>query len=85
MRLALLPALVLLLTPGLSEAAEKRIAVSYFANNSGDPSFDALGRGLAEMLITDLTLVEDIQVVERSRLNEVLGELELQKLSLIHI
>ena len=83
MRLALLPALALLLTPGLSEAAEKRIAVSYFSNNSGDPSFDALGRGLAEMLITDLTLVEDIQVVERSRLNEVLGELELQKSAFI--
>lgn|GEM_PF-953530 len=77
LRSALL-ALVLLL-PALASAAVPRLAVTYFANNSGNAEFDPLGHGLADMLITDLAGVSTLQVVERTRLNEVLGELELQR------
>jgi TolB-like protein len=75
--------LLLLLLPALAQAEQPRLAVTYFANHSGDSEFDPLGHGLAEMLITDLAGVSSLQVVERLRLNEVLGELELQQSSFI--
>ena len=62
---------------GPAKAAPTALAVSYFSNNTGDPAFDPLGRGLADMLITDLGHVDAIQVVERHRLNDVLDELKL--------
>lgn len=73
--LATVAALALL---GPAEAAGARtVAVTYFDNNTAEPRFDPLGRGLADMLITDLAQVEGLTVVERSRLNELLAELEL--------
>ena len=38
--------------------------------------YEPLGRGLAEMLITDLANVRDLRVVERVRLQAILGEIE---------
>ncbi|MGM0706034.1 MAG: CsgG/HfaB family protein [Bacteroidota bacterium] len=38
--------------------------------------YEPLGRGLAEMLITDLANVSDLRVVERVRLQAILNELE---------
>ncbi len=82
----LLPTLLPLgLACGLGAAAQAAdderlpLAVAYFDNTSGDPTLDPLSRGLAEMLITDLSTSSLITVVERSRLNDVLGEIALQK------
>ena len=55
------------------------VAVSYFENVSEDPELDPLKKGIAEMLITDLSISEDIHLVERARLQELLAEMELQK------
>jgi TolB-like protein len=73
----LLGLLTLALAVPTSAAESPAVAVTYFDNNTGDPSRDALGRGLADMLITDLSQLADLQVVERSRLNDLLAELDL--------
>ncbi len=59
-------------------AAERRIAVLYFENN-GNPELEMLKLGLAEMLISDLAGTPGIEVIERGRINDLLGELDLQK------
>ncbi len=69
--------LVALGAASTARAESTSLAITYFTNNTGDAAFDPLGRGLADMLITDLSHVETIQVVERQRLNEVLSEIEL--------
>jgi TolB-like protein len=60
-------------------SSRSTLAITYFDNNAGNPAYDPLSRGLAEMLITDLSTLASLQVVERGRLNLVLQELELQK------
>ena len=40
-----------------------RIAVGYFENTSDNVDLDMLRRGLAEMLITDLSVSKDIRLV----------------------
>ncbi len=70
---------LLLLLPAQALASVPTLAVTYFDNNSADSKYDPLGHGLADMLITDLANLEGMQVVERRRLAEILGELELQK------
>lgn len=61
----------------LLAAAEKpRVAVLYFDINSTDPEHQVLKKGLCEMLITDIS---GVTVVERGRLEEVIGELNLQQ------
>ena len=80
--------LLLLLAFGLAFAAAKpaaaatdgarRIAVLYF-ENSGNPDLEMLKLGLAEMLISDLAGQPGIEVIERGRINDLLGELDLQR------
>lgn len=55
------------------------VAVLYFDNNTGDRTYDVLQKGLADMLVTDLAAVPRLQVVEREKLEKLLGELELQR------
>ena len=57
----------------------RAVAITYFDNHTADPALAPLSRGLADMLITDLTTVGTLRVVERSRLNQVLDELALSK------
>ena len=59
--------------------AAPSVAVSYFENTGNDAAMAPLQKGLAEMLITDLSVSKAITIVERSRLNDVLGEVKLQK------
>jgi len=56
---------------------EKSIAVLYFLSLSEDPQWEPLKTGFAEMLITDLSQVEELQVVERLRINQLMQELRL--------
>ncbi len=87
MRRLLLPllALLLLAAPLLPlRAAESgvRVAVLYF-ENEGNPELDMLRLGLSQMMITKLAGQPGLTVMERGRINEVLGELDLQKNSAV--
>lgn len=78
---ALLPVLSVLgctdlLTPA---APELVVTVLYFDNHTGDDQLDVLGKGIADMMVTDLTQVDGLVVVERERLQEVVAELERQQ------
>jgi TolB-like protein len=63
----------------LTAAAPPTVAVSYFDNNTGDVALDPLAKGLADMLITDLSGLPAIRIVERDKLNRALDELRLAK------
>lgn len=58
-------------------ANAKRIAIIYFDNSSDDKKLDQLKKGLADMLISDLSKVSMLDVVERARLEEILKEQKL--------
>jgi TolB-like protein len=62
---------------------ENTIAVLYFANLTGDKEFDVLGKGLADMIITDLSQVNALKVVERTRIQALVDELKLGDLGVI--
>ena len=62
-----------------SAAAKPGVVVLYFSNNTNDPGYDVLQKGLADMMVTDLSVSDRFDVVERDRLDEILDELKLQK------
>lgn len=72
-----LAVLALLLAPAVASA--RTIAIAYFDNNTGNAELDPLRKGLADMLITDLSNVGSLQIVERDKLNQVLDELKLSR------
>ena len=53
------------------------LAIADLENHTGDTSLDAAGAGVASVLISKFARVEAVQVVERARLQELIGELEL--------
>lgn len=55
------------------------VAILRFDNNTDDARLDNLGRALSSMLISDLSVIEEIQLVEREQLEELLNELQLQQ------
>lgn len=59
----------------------KRIAVIYFDNGSDNKELSRLRKGLADMLISDLTKIKMLNVVERARLEEILKEQKLNNSS----
>ncbi len=75
MRLALLS---LLASTALADTP-KRVVVLYFDNNTNQKDLDVLSKGLADMLVTDLSAVESLQVVEREKLQALIDELKLQR------
>lgn len=75
----------LLLVASLAFAATARaaspvLAVLYVDNRTGDPAYDVLHKGLADMLVTDLA-AQGLTVVERERLQALLDEQALQQAS----
>jgi hypothetical protein len=52
------------------------LAVHDFHNLGSDSTLTPLGKGIASMLITDLSSVEEFRVVERQRIRVLLDELE---------
>ena len=76
MRRFLLLLAVWVVLPSQASAA-RTVAIAYFDNNTGKPELAPLAKGLADMLITDLSNVSSLQIVERDRLNQVLAELQL--------
>jgi TolB-like protein len=57
--------------------AGNTVGVLYFRNRTARPRLDPLQKGLAQMLITDLSQVPGLQVVERIRVQALVEELGL--------
>jgi TolB-like protein len=55
----------------------KRIAIIYFDNSSSEPALDKLKKGLADMLITDLSNINMLTIVERDKIESILQEQKL--------
>ena len=60
-----------------------KIAVFPFSLITGDEEYNSLGRGLAEMIITDLSQVKKIQLIERTRIQALLEEMALGQTGVI--
>ena len=66
----------------LSAQAKPVVAVLYFDNNSigaNRAEYDGLGKGIADMLITDMASNPNVRVVERERIQSLLVEQNLVK------
>jgi tetratricopeptide (TPR) repeat protein len=59
------------------------VGVLGFKTDSVEQQYAVLGRGIAEMLSTDLAKISAITVVERMRLNEIRKELQLSQSDLV--
>lgn len=60
-------------------AEAKTIAISYFDNTSGDVKYNSLSKGIADMLITDLSKVKGVNIVEREKLEKLIKEIKLEQ------
>ena len=56
---------------------DNSISVLYFSNSTGKPDLDALQKGLAYMLATDLSTIKGLLVVERVKLQALVEEMDL--------
>jgi TolB-like protein/thioredoxin-like negative regulator of GroEL len=54
-------------------APRPRVVVAFFENNSNDPGSEWLGRGLPEMLTTDLSRTGELDVIATQRLYDLLA------------
>ena len=63
--------------PGPKPSGRPTVAVLYFDYAGKDDDLAVLKKGLAHMMISDLSSNERIQLVERARLESVLAELKL--------
>jgi tetratricopeptide (TPR) repeat protein len=61
----------------VSDIPKNSIAVIRFAADSLQPRFRPLGRGLAELIYTDLSYVPELKLVERMELPRIQKELDL--------
>jgi len=55
------------------------LAILYFDYSGKTEGMDMLRKGLAQMLISDLSDLDGVRIVERDRLQDVINELELNK------
>lgn len=55
------------------------VSVLYFETATKDPELEPMSKGLADLLLTDLVAWNGVRVVERSRLEDVLKELDFQQ------
>lgn len=68
----------------IAQADDKlAVAVTPFANRSNTTEFEALAVGLADMLMTDLSVSKELRLVERQRLDDVIAELKLNRTKLV--
>src|SRR5437867_4576335 len=69
--------------PAIVQAQAKPVvAVLYFDNNSigkDHADYDGVGKGIADMLITDMAANPNVQVVERERVQSLITEQNLTK------
>jgi TolB-like protein len=66
-------------------ANPKTIAVLYFENNSvvDKEKLDPLKKGLADMMITEMSKIKGIKVVERQRIQSIIDELNLNETEMV--
>ena len=64
---------------GAGAEPRKAVAVLYFDNHTGKSEYDALGKGMASMMISDLSSVPEIQLVERERMQDLVKEMDAQR------
>lgn len=55
------------------------VGVLSFDNNTGKSDYDHLGKGLSTMMANDLVAVDEIRVVERDRMADILREIDAQQ------
>lgn len=58
------------------------IAVQAFTNR-GDPNYEALAKGIAAMVITDLSKVPGLKVLERQKVQKLMDEIKLSESGLV--
>ncbi|MDP1676722.1 MAG: CsgG/HfaB family protein [Bacteroidota bacterium] len=63
----------------------KTVAVLYFENNSivDKDKLDPLKKGLADMMITEMSKIKGIKVVERQRIQSIIEELNLSETDMV--
>ncbi len=66
----------------LSPESDKTVAIADFAN-TGDSQYSPLSRGLAAMVIYDISQVDTINVVERQSVQALVNEMSLQDVNLM--
>jgi tetratricopeptide (TPR) repeat protein len=59
------------------------VAILYFENKGKKAEYNPLQKGLAEMLITDLSKVKALKVVERIRLQKLMEEMNLGETDIV--
>lgn len=74
-----LSAALIVPTSATAQGERNVVAVLQYENNTGDEKYRNLGRALSSMMISDLSVLEEITLVERERLNELIAELDLQQ------
>jgi tetratricopeptide (TPR) repeat protein len=65
------------------EAPGNTIAVCYYEDRSPDHSLRAFQKGLAAMVITDLSKIKSLSVIERLRLQALLAEMKLGQTGIV--
>src|SRR3954470_1040503 len=83
-RLAATLSVAVCFVPAVARAQDTRpvVAVLYFDNNSigkDRADYDGLGKGIADLLITDLAASPRLRIVERERVQKLLEEQSLTK------
>ena len=68
---------ILVIATTTLRAQTHNLAVLDFQNNTGKESLNYLSQGIPQMLVTELSAIGSIKVVERQRMQEALKELEL--------
>ncbi|MBN2000646.1 hypothetical protein JW935_24065 [candidate division KSB1 bacterium] len=68
---------------GLDSLDMDAIAIFPLVYQGDNSEYEPLGKGLSEMIITDLSQVTDLQIVERVRLNTLFEEMSLGQTGLI--
>jgi tetratricopeptide (TPR) repeat protein len=68
---------------GASKVSPQAVAVLPFSVQETDPQLGPVGKGLAEMLITDLSQIQRLKLVERIRVQSLFDEMELGQTGLV--
>lgn len=55
------------------------VGVLSFDNNTGKSDYDHLGKGISTMMANDLVAVDEIRVVERDRIADIVKEIDAQQ------
>jgi tetratricopeptide (TPR) repeat protein len=68
---------------GAAKMSPQAVAVLPFSVQGAEPQLEPLGKGLAEMLITDLSQIQSLKLVERIRVQSLFDEMELGQTGLV--